>query len=314
MLALKTRQIGARPRAMALSWLLFYAAITIAALCLFFYQAIEFLFREWTTSEYSHGMLIPLVSLAIAWLKREEILANKDGGSWIGVAVLLGALALALVGQIATIYLIVHFAIVIAIIGATIAFLGWRVAKILWFPFLYLFFMIPLPDFFLVKLSGGMQLLSSSIGVWFIRLFDLSVFLDGNVIDLGDFKMQVVEACNGLRYLFPLMSFGFLIAYLYQGPGWQRALVFLSTIPLTILMNSIRIGLIGVLYAYYGVNAATGFLHDFEGWAVFIVCITILLIEVKLLSLMVLGRPRITDMFVPRARKPTPIRTHGASL
>ncbi len=82
---------------------------------------------------------------------------------------------------------------------------------------------------------------------FFIRLFQIPVYLEGNVIDLGVYKLQVVEACSGLRYLYPLMSLGFLAAYLFQAPLWQRALVFLSTIPITIFMNSLRIGMVGVL-------------------------------------------------------------------
>lgn len=75
--------------------------------------------------------------------------------------------------------------------------------------------MIPLPNFLYNNLSSQLQLISSQLGVFVIRLFDISVFLQGNVIDLGVFKLQVVEACSGLRYLFPLTSFGFLCAYFF---------------------------------------------------------------------------------------------------
>ena len=73
----------------------------------------------------------------------------------------------------------------------------------------YLIFMVPLPNFLYFNLSQSLQLLSSEIGVWVIRLFGISVFLEGSVIDLGTYKLQVVEACSGLRYLFPLASFAF---------------------------------------------------------------------------------------------------------
>ena len=105
--------------------------------------------------------------------------------------------------------------------------------------------MIPLPSFLYFNLSQELQLISSMIGVAVIRLFDISVYLEGNVIDLGVYQLQVVEACSGLRYLFPLMSFGFLISYIYRGPVWQKIVIFLSTIPITVVMNSFRIGVIG---------------------------------------------------------------------
>ena len=117
-----------------------------------------------------------------------------------------------------------------------------------------------------------LQLLSSQLGVAFIRLFHIPVFLEGNVIDLGVYKLQVVDACSGLRYLYPMMSLGFLAAYLFQAPLWQRAIVFLSTIPITIAMNSLRIGLVGILVDHFGPQDADGFLHMFEGWIIFIAC------------------------------------------
>ena len=116
-----------------------------------------------------------------------------------------------------------------------------------------------------------------------IRLFDISVYLEGNVIDLGVYQLQVVEACSGLRYLFPLMSFGFLISYIYRGPVWQKVVIFLSTIPITVVMNSFRIGVIGVTVEHFGIAAAEGFLHDFEGWIVFMACLGFLLFEIWIL-------------------------------
>ena len=96
--------------------------------------------------------------------------------------------------------------------------------------------------------------------------------------------MQVVEACSGLRYLYPLLGLGFLAAYLFQAPFWQRALVFLSTIPITIVMNSLRIGIVGILVNYWGPQDADGFLHMFEGWIIFIACAGVLVAEMTLLA------------------------------
>ena len=93
-------------------------------------------------------------------------------------------------------------------------------------PILLLIFAIPLPYFINSTLSWRLQLLSSQLGVAVIRLFQIPVYLEGNVIDLGNYKVQVVEACSGLRYLYPLMSLGFLAAYFFQAPLWKRLLVF----------------------------------------------------------------------------------------
>ena len=134
------------------------------------------------------------------------------------------------------------------------------------------------------ELSFRLQLISSELGAFFIRLFGIPVYLTGNVIDLGNYKLQVVEACSGLRYLYPLLSLGFLAAYLFQAPLWQRALVFLSAIPITIVMNSFRIGMVGLLVDRWGTAQAEGVLHFFEGWVIFIACAAILAVEIWLLA------------------------------
>jgi exosortase D (VPLPA-CTERM-specific) len=166
--------------------------------------------------------------------------------------------------------------------------------RIAWPALVYLFFMVPLPDFLQVQLTADLQLISSRLGVAFVRLFG-PVYLEGNVIDLGTYKLAVAEACSGLRYLFPLMSFGFLCAVLYQAPLWQRAVVFLSSIPITVLMNSLRIGIIGVLVNEAGIEQAEGFMHDFEGWVVFMVCVGILFLEMFLLARLS-GRPFLKSL------------------
>ena len=98
----------------------------------------------------------------------------------------------------------------------------------------------------------------------------MPVFLEGNVIDLGVYKLQVAEACSGLRYLFPIMSFSYVFAVLYRGPVWHKIVLLLSAVPIAVLMNSFRIGVIGVLVDRYGIGQAEGFLHFFEGWIIFL--------------------------------------------
>jgi exosortase D (VPLPA-CTERM-specific) len=173
---------------------------------------------------------------------------------------------------------------VLAICGFVLALTGWSALRLVWMPLLLLFFIIPLPQFLQSNFSAGMQLWSSSLGVWFIRLMGISVFLEGNVIDLGTYKLQVVEACDGLRYLFPLMTLGLVMAYFYKGALWKRVLIFISSMPLTILMNSLRIGMIGWMVEHWGPSMAEGFVHDFQGWAVFMSSLALMVLLMIVLS------------------------------
>jgi len=175
--------------------------------------------------------------------------------------------------------------------------MGWNAFKIIAGPMLLLFLVVPLPGFIFNNLSSQLQLISSQIGVGVIRTFGISVYLEGNVIDLGRFKLQVVEACSGLRYLFPLVSLSVIAAFIYQAALWKRAVIVLSSIPITVLMNSFRIGMIGILVEYGGIEQAEGFLHDFEGWFVFMACVGLLLIEMWLLVSFGKNKQKLSEVF-----------------
>ena len=252
-----------------------------------------FLFKEgllhmvtaWETkAEYSHAYLLPFIALFLIWQKKDRLEQIQFQGSWTGLWVVLAGALLFFAGNLATLYVVVQFAFLVVLTGVVLSFTGWRGFKLIWVPLLILLFMIPLPTFLFNNLSAQLQLISSQLGVAVIRLFGISVFLEGNVIDLGTFKLQVVEACSGLRYLFPLMTLGFIAAYFFKGAFWKRAIIFLSSMPITVLMNSFRIGVIGVLVDNWGQSMAEGFLHDFEGWVVFMACTALLVVEMWLLA------------------------------
>ena len=259
--------------------------IVAAASCLWlFWDGVSRMWDAWMDApEYSHGLLIPPVAAFLIWQQKDRLERMAFRGSWWGVGVeLLGGFLL-LLGQIATIYTIVQYAYVITLCGLVLAFTGAKAFRLLATPFLILVFMIPLPQFVFSNLSTTLQLLSSQLGVAFIRMFDISVFVEGNVIDLGGYKLQVAEACDGLRYLFPLMTISFLMGYFYKGAAWKRVILFLSSIPIAVLMNSFRVGTIGVMVEHWGIGMAEGFLHEFQGWAVFMASAALMLGEIALL-------------------------------
>ncbi len=251
-----------------------------------FKSSLDEMVTTWINQEeYSHGFFIPLISAYFLWIRRRELkFVEEFRDSIPGLIIVIIGLILFVLGGLATLKSIEQYAFIITLTGMfTIAFglPGLRIGAV---PLLFLVFMVPFPSFILYTLSSKLQLISSWLGVEFIRACDIMVYLEGNVIDLGSYKLQVVDACSGLRYLFPLASLSFLCAYLFKGPFWQKAVIFLSSVPLTIFMNSFRIGVIGILVDNWGTEMAEGFLHDFEGWIVFLLCMVLLFIEMWLLS------------------------------
>ncbi len=245
--------------------------------------------------EYNHGYLIPVVAAYLLLLRADAFRRADISGSWSGLWVLLVGLVMFVLGELSAVYVITQYSFLVTLLGLLVVAYGWSGVKVIWAPLAYLFFMIPLPNFLYDNLSAELQMMSSELGVAVLRLAGVSVFLEGNVIDLGEFQLQVAEACSGLRYLFPLTSFGFLCAFLFRGPIWQKAVIFLSTIPITLLMNSFRIGVIGILVEHWGIAMARGFLHDFEGWIVFMACVGILFLEMALFA--VFNKRSFADTF-----------------
>ncbi len=265
----------------------FWVSVVCAAalLGIVYFQGLRKLVEVWgEREEYSYGYMIPFITAFLIWQKKELLERIPFPGSWAGIVVLLLGVGLLVLGNLSTLYLVVQLSFLVSLAGVVLAVTGWRAFGIIWVPLLILLFMIPLPSFFLQNISQVLQLISSSFGVFIIRLLGISVFLEGNVIDLGTMKLQVVDACSGLRYLFPLMTLGFISAYFFKAPFWKRAVVFLSSIPVTVLMNSFRIGMIGVAVEYWGQSMAEGFLHQFEGWVVFMACTAVLVGEMWILT------------------------------
>ncbi len=228
---------------------------------------------HWASAEYSHAYVIPFIA---AWMVAQRI-PHLNGasprGAWQGTLVLAAALLLAAIGDLSTTYSLIQYSLLIAIGGLILAAAGWAGARQLAPAYLFLSFMVPLPFFFQVQLTAKLQLLSTAIGVFVLRTLSVPVFAEGNVIDLGTYQLQVAEACSGLRYLYPFLSLGFLVAYLYRGPFWQRAMLVVSTVPITLLMNGLRIGVIGLAVDRWGIDAARGVIHFLEGWVVFLICL-----------------------------------------
>jgi exosortase D (VPLPA-CTERM-specific) len=258
--------------------------LALAVMLFTFREGLVNMVAFWESPEYSHGYLIPFISLYLLAARMELLDSVKPSASWAGVAVVLCGLAGFFLGELSALYVIVQYAFVLTVWGLVIIQVGGRGLRVLWPALIFLLFMVPLPRFIQWNLSNDLQLISSEMGTSFLRLAGIPVFLQGNVIDLGNYKLQVVEACAGLRYLFPLMAFALLCAVMFRGAVWQRVLLFFSSLPIAIVMNSFRIAVTGVLVNSNGISAAEGFLHYFEGWVIFTLCLALLFMEMWALA------------------------------
>ena len=257
---------------------LLWFALALLSAGVYFQTGVTSLAEAWALPEYSHGPLIPLLSLFLflRHLKRVPIRTEPVTDRLPGVVLILFAMVLGGIGRLLQIDDFAAYAMILWTGGMLLISFGWAQGKQFWPPVLHLVYMLPLPGVLYYGLSTWLQWVSSNLGVWFLHQLSVPVFLDGNIIDLGVYKLQVAEACSGLRYLFPILSFSYIFAVLYRGPIWHKAVLLISAAPITVFMNSVRIAIAGAVVDRYGIEHVEGVSHFMEGWVIFVACVAIL--------------------------------------
>jgi exosortase D (VPLPA-CTERM-specific) len=151
--------------------------------------------------------------------------------------------------------------------------------------------MLPPPGFVYRSLTFPLQIFSSDWSVKLLHMMDISAYREGNVIDLDFMVLQVLDACNGLRYILPLLTAGVLFAYFGHKVWWKRILLIVATVPIAIFANIVRIAGTGFIGMYWGEESARGFFHSFSGWAVFMSSVGVFFLFNALVRL-IPSRPR----------------------
>ena len=262
------------------------ASIIVASILLLFLgsNGLGELLTRWKEEEaYNHGFIMLAAAIYVGWTKRAWLEKEPISSSLTGLALLAIAIIVVAVSEIARIYTLSQYGQLIGLFTLVWAAVGWGITRHLMPCFLMILFVIPLPYYLQVELTAGLQLISTDLGVVGLRALSIPVFQTGNVLDLGHYQLQVVEACAGLNYLYPLLGIAYIFGYLTGGPWWRKALLIIAAIPITILMNGFRIVTIGVLVRYWGPAAAEGFVHEFQGLVVFALCIALLFLFHRLL-------------------------------
>ncbi|HEX8148911.1 MAG TPA: exosortase [Pyrinomonadaceae bacterium] len=273
--------------------------LVIAAAVVFAYWAVlARLGRFWWEDEnYSHGLLIPFVIGYIVWTERGRLasFARRPRAFW-GAAAVVSALMMLWVGTAGAELLTQRTSLVLLLAGLVVYFHGWRLLRALSVPLLLLLLAIPVPTIVFNKVAFPLQLFASRCAVWAMRLFDIPVLREGNVIELYPLgstttkKLEVVEACSGIRSLMTLVTLAVVFAYFTSPPdeggeggprpGRFRALravlIVLAAVPIAIATNAARVSGTGVLARYYGTEVADGFFHEFSGWVIYVVAFLLL--------------------------------------
>jgi len=235
-------------------------------------------------SNYSHGFLVAPLALYFAWERLPRVKQAPVDPSWWGLVPLaLGALAL-IVGRLGVELMSMRSAFVLTLIGIVLMTLGRSIARVLAFPLLFLFLMVPLPQSLVNVIALPLQLIAAKMAVDSLQAIGIPALLEGNIIHLANTQLFVAEACSGLRSLMALGTLGVVFAYFFRKNIIERLILVLSTIPIAILVNAFRVALTGYLTHHYGTEAAEGAIHQMEGFVTFAMALALLMIEAWLLS------------------------------
>jgi exosortase len=224
-------------------------------------------------SNYSHGFLIPFVCLWLLWQLRDRlkdiVVCPARSGIWvIAVGLVIHVMALAV-----KVDFVSALSMIMTIVGIILHLFGWRMMRFLVFPVGFLFFMIPFPDVFTIFLTYKLKIMATHEAVAMVNAIGIPCIAEGAKIILPDTFLEVGAPCSGIRSLISLLALGTLFAYLLNISIIRRTIVFLSTIPIALLSNVIRITLLCLVAHIYGKEAALpgGFFHDFSGLLVFVI-------------------------------------------
>jgi exosortase len=244
-----------------------------------YWQVIRKLVYDWSNDEnYSHGFLIVPIALYFVWERRQLLSDQPLKPSATGLVVLAGSLSLLVAGTLGAELFLTRLSIIGTVIGMTLFALGAGHLRILAFPISFLMLMIPLPLIIFNQIAFPLQLVASQFGEWTLRVFSIPVLREGNVIVLANTRLEVAEACSGIRSLISLLTLGIVLGYFTDPRTWVRWLIALATVPVAIAANGIRVAGTGVASHYVGAEAATGFLHTFSGWLMFVLAAALLVL------------------------------------
>ncbi|MCU1239230.1 MAG: eight transrane protein EpsH [Candidatus Solibacter sp.] len=236
------------------------------------------LVRQWNGDpDMGHGFFVPLIAGLIIWQRREELSAIKpQPNRWGLLLVLWGGLQL-VVATLGAELFSARLAFLITLIGVVWTLGGTIMLRKVAFPLFLLFFMVPIPAVIYSAATFKLQILASKLADDALTLLSIPVLREGNVLELPNQKLSVVEACSGIRSLLSLTFLSLVYGYFFEKKNWIRVVLFFSTIPIAIVANGSRVTITGIM-TQIKAELAEGFFHEAQGWVIFMVALAILII------------------------------------
>jgi exosortase len=250
----------------------------ILILTTFIYSpVVSLMVKQWYEDpNYSHGFLVPVISGYFLYQMLEDLKKSMVAPKNSGLAVIVMGLLMLMAGYVGTEYFTMRLSLIVLIIGMVIYFFGGGILKKTALPIGFLFFMVPLPAIVYNSFAFPLKLMVAKYSVLFLQAIGIVVVREGNIIMFPNTVLEVADACSGMRSIMSLLALGVAFAFISQDAAWKRWTLVLSSVPIAILINALRVIATGILAQRWGAKAAEGFFHEFAGLVIFGLAIVLL--------------------------------------
>jgi exosortase len=244
-----------------------------AALILLYAPTLKLLVWQWyNDADYSHGFLVPILSAYLIWARRDKLRSIPRNPSIWGMVVVLFSIGVMYLGSLGAENSLARLSFIGVICGLIIYFVGSKALRAMAFPIAFLLFAIPMPTVVYNEIVFPLQFIASKFATGTLEMLNLfPIMREGNVLILPGMRLEVVEACSGIRSLMSLLALAAGYGYVVERSVAVRWFMVLAMVPLAIVSNGLRIMITAIMAHYIGPKAAEGFMHEFSGWVIFVV-------------------------------------------
>jgi exosortase len=240
--------------------------------------AVRSLVGDWMhDDDMGHGFFVPAVAAYIIWQQRDELKKIPPRTNWWGLLVVLLGAAQSIIATLGVEHFLSRSALIVTLTGAVLLLGGTPLLKKLAFPLFLLCFMVPLPTLIFNSITFPLQIIASQLADAALKLLDIPVLREGNILELPNQRLSVVEACSGIRSLLSLTFLSLVYGYFFEKKMWIRVSLLIATVPIAIIANGSRVTITGIL-TQVKPEFAEGFFHESTGWVIFMIALGILLI------------------------------------
>jgi exosortase len=272
---LKRAQTNGSSAFSQLNWLP-YAIIAIL-LCVLYYRVAVKLVYDWSTlPDYTHGPLVPFFAAFLIWDKRKTLSAIPIRQTWAGIPLVVFSIVVLILGVYGVELFTARMSFILLVTGLIWTFFGWAMVRELRFPLFVLVLAIPFPAIVFNRITFPLQLMASRIASDVLPVLGVPTLHEGNVIELPVMKLEVAEACSGIRSLMSLFTLAVFYGYFLERTTNRRVILALASIPIAVTANVARIVGTGLCVQYWDPDKALGFFHEFSGWVMFVVSLACL--------------------------------------